>query len=245
MAKYCDSQQLEHNWFHWIISSKVACLEEFRKLGLLWTKVIGKVLDEEGKPLLRHGKTIPNPSHPTRIHCIALAKPIFLHSENGIINEMLLPPMVDLNLLSDSLLHDFDKPLIQLTKIIPQLQKSGFIKELPTSQTWHAMLNDINKICKGITLKFKQKTLDDQNELTHEAMLQVIYKLVNCKLVYTPGRAPVFNLLTTTIHRIMYSIMNKRKLQRDGLTRLFDNAKAGTLPKRRSLYHPTLIKLRK
>ncbi len=64
MGQYCDSQKLERNWFYWLLSSRVPDLEKYRMLGLLWTKVIGVVLDDEGKPLQRHGNTIPNPSHP-------------------------------------------------------------------------------------------------------------------------------------------------------------------------------------
>ena len=88
----------------------------------------------------------------------------------------------------------------------------------------------INMMCMGISTKFHQKTEEEQIDLSNEALLQVMNKLVSNRLVYMPGRAPVFNLLTTTIYRCMYSIMNKRKNQREGLNRLLQDASSGNLP---------------
>lgn len=242
MAQYCDSQKLERNWFHWLLSSRVPALEQYRTLGLLWTKVIGVATDDEGSPLQRHGKALPNPSYPTRAHCIALATPIYFNSHNGEPQDFgtvfqdgkpfrqFLPPTDILNLLSDDPLHRLEDPLTQITDIIPSLENRGYIRELPTTITWHAMLEDINRICHGIATKFKPRNEEEHAELTGEAAIQVINKLANYKLVYTPGRAPVFNLLTTTIHRILYSIMNRRKHQREGLGRIMADAEAGILP---------------
>lgn len=242
MPQYCDSEKLEQNWFYWLLSSQVPTLEKYRKLGLLWTKVIGVSTDDAGVPLRRRNKVLPDPSHPTRTHCIALATPIYFNSYNGIPQligttfegkrpiRQPLPSDEDLTLLSDSPLHQFDKPLQQQVVVIPNLQARGYLKEIPTNQTWHAMLEDVNKICNGIATRFKPRTEEEHQELTHEALLQVIQKLSTYKLRYTPGRAPVFNLLTTTIHRILYSIMNRRKHQREGISRILADAEAGTLP---------------
>ncbi len=242
MAQYCDSQKLERNWFYWLLSSNVPSLEKYRRLGLLWTRITGVVTGDDGQPLIRHGKTIPNPSHPQRTHCIALATPIYLNSFKGshpstgtiyVGNKAVAQPLPtdeDLTLLSESPLHQFDHPLRQMTEVIPKLQANGYIREIPTDETWHAMLADVNKICFGIGMKFKPRTEDEHQELTNEAVLQVVNKLSSYKLVYTPGRAPVFNLLTTTIHRIMFSIMNRRKHQREGLSRVLAEAEAGVLP---------------
>lgn len=242
MAQYCDSQELERNWFYWLLSSRVPDLEHYRTLGLLWTKVIGVATDNEGSTLQRHGKDVPNPSHPTRVHCIALATPIYFNSHDGVVKKVgtvfrggkpfrqTLPPIDTLNLLSNDPLHRLDDPLAQLTEVIPSLHKRGYIRELPTNTTWHAMLVDINKICHGIAMKFTPRNEDEHAELTNEAVLQVINKLAAYKLVYTPGRAPVFNLLTTTIHRILYSVMNRRKQQREALGKILIDAEAGVLP---------------
>ncbi len=242
MAQYCDSQKLERNWFLWLLSSRVPDLEKYRQLGLLWTRVIGVVTDESGAPIRRHGKTLSNPSHPTRTHCLALSTPIYFNSYDGEVQSTgtifsgsrpirhAMPSDEDLTLLSDSPLHQLDRPLQQMTIVVPNLEARGYIREQPTSLTWHAMLEDINKICHGIATKFKPRNEDEHSELTNEANVQVIKKLAEYKLVYTPGRAPVFNLLTTTIHRVMYSIMNRRKHQREGLSKILADAEAGVLP---------------
>lgn len=242
MAQYCDSAKLEQNWFYWLLSSRVPKLEEYRKLGLLWTKITGLSTDKLGNPIYRNGKPLLNPSHPTRTHCIALATPIHINSVNGEISKsgtiftgskpqsIQLPASDTLNLLSDSSLHLFQKPFQQQTVVIPRLVANGYIKELPTNKTWHLMLEDINKICAGIATRFKPRTEEEHQELTNDALTQVINKLAHYRLVYKPGLAPVFNLLTTTIHRIMYSIMNKRKTQREGIGRILADAEAGALP---------------
>ena len=48
-------------------------------------------------------------------------------------------------------------------------------------------------------------------------------KLKRGRLKYMPGRAPVFNLLTTTIHRCIYSALSKDKRQHRNLVALTDN----------------------
>ena len=70
MPQYCDSAKLEQNWYYWLIASSVPCLESHRKQGILWTKITGKVLDNEGKLIVKGGKTFPNAIHPERLHCV-------------------------------------------------------------------------------------------------------------------------------------------------------------------------------
>jgi len=242
MAQYCDSQELERNWFHWLLSSRVPALEPYRTAGLLWTKVIGVATDSDGNPIYRHGKTLPNPSHPIRAHCLALGTPIYFNSCHGVPDDCgtifidgkpspspLLPPE-ELTLLSDHPAYCLDCPLLQTIVVIPELEKAGYVRELPTNMTWHTMLGDIHKICLGITTRFKPRSEEEHQELTNEALIQVIHKLSKYKLVYTPGVAPVFNLLTTTIYRVLYSVMNRRKHQREGLGKILAEAEAGFLP---------------
>ena len=243
MAQYCDTKVLEKNWFHWLLSSSVPTLELYRRHGLLWTKVIGA--DHSSRHL-------PNPRSPQRSHCIALAQPIFVdsddgqHKSTGIINidgrqkKVDLPGPDVLSVASDDWVHRLDDIWMQQDTVIPSLKKDGYILELPTEITWHAVLNDINKMCHGIAIRFKQPTEEEQTDLANEALIQVMKKLVAYRLVYTPGRAPVFNLLTTTIHRCMYSIMNKRKTQRNGLQKFCDEVQSGIVPG----YQPPSVKSR-
>jgi hypothetical protein len=230
MAQYCDSQVLERNWFYWLLSSRTPSLDVYRNLGLLWTRVIGHSRDGDGNVIKRHGKPLPDPSHPVRAHCIALASPVYFDTTDGVVRATNLPNPDDLTLLSDSPIHQFDQPLMQLCVVVPNLEELGYVKEVPTNISWHAVLEDVSKMCRGISMKFKPRTEDEQLELASEALAQVIKKIAEYKLVYTPGRAPVFNLLTTTIHRIMFSIMNRRKAQREGLGRILSDAEAGVLP---------------
>jgi len=241
MSQYCDSAALEKNWCNWLLSSRVPALEEYRKMGLLWTKIVGEVRIE-GQPLIIHGKTLPDPSHPVRSHCIALATPIFFDSNLGEVPEFGIayvdgkPVEVPLSLvlsectlLSEHWLHNLDGDLFDQQRIVIGLQQTGYIKEFPTKTSWHAMLHDVSNMCKGIAVKFKQKSDEERDELSHEALAQVIQKMASYKLVYTPGLAPVFNLLTTTIYRCMYSIMNKRTSQRNGTQKLLQEVSNGVV----------------
>lgn len=231
MGKYCDSAVLEKNWFHWLLSSEVPCLEKYRDLGILWSK-----------PLSKLNAKLPDPMHKDRMHCLALGKPVFIKSVDGDIKKTYVADgkrkkkvslsYVDseLNLLSDSWIHNLDTPGAQITEVIPRLKEEGYFCELPTDKTWKAMLVDINNMCHGIAMKFNQRTEEEQHNLAHEALIQVIRKLESKRLVYTPGRAPVFNLLTTTIHRCMFSIMNKRSSRYRNSCKLVSDIQAGVLP---------------
>ena len=93
MAKnyYIDTAILEHHWFNWIVSNSVPALEPYRKCGLVWTKIIGRVLDDKGE-ILYKGKQksdFPDPSYQIREHCIALEKKLFFQSKGGEIEKKL------------------------------------------------------------------------------------------------------------------------------------------------------------
>lgn len=242
MGQYCDSNKLEKNWFNWLLSSAVPGLEVYREHNLLWTKIIGTARDAEGVPIIKSGKTLADPVFGTRLHCIATAMPIYFESREGVIPDhgfvnndcehpCMLPPIEDLSLLSESIIHELDNNMFrQYDEVIPKLKENGYVCETPTMVSWHYMLEDINKMCQGIAIKFNLPSEEEHLDFSNEALLQVTNKLKMRKLVYTPGRAPVFNLLTTTIHRCMFSIMNRRKTQKNGLYKLMEDMKAGALP---------------
>ena len=234
MAQYCDTKKLEKVWFNWLLSKSVPALEPYRKAGVLWTKAIGLV-DVKGEILVKGGKTFGSPTHPIRAHCILSRYPFFFTTFNGKPQE--LASKIHYNTDGDYVTTPTPISEIDLTptqheiKDIEQiLLNDGYILNAETGKSWESMLIDINKMCLGIATRFHQKTSEEMNDLANEALLQVVNKLSSDRLVYTPGRAPVFNLLTTTIHRCMFSIMNKRKNQREGLNRLLQDAQSGSLP---------------
>ncbi len=80
---------------------------------------------------------------------------------------------------------------------------------------WDHMSNMIHRICSGIATKFNPKDEDELHDLIHDAWVQTMDKIKTGKLRFTHGKAPVFNLITTTVFRILYSKMNKQKRQRE------------------------------
>lgn len=243
MGQYCDSNKLERNWFYWLLSSSVSGLEPYRKSGLLWTKIIGVAKDGDGNAIYKSGKTLPDAMYNHRLHCIATANPIYFETIDGIVPELgnlhidgesiphPLPTVEELSLLSDSRIHCLEDNIFkQYDETIPTLLSNGYVVELPSDLTWHAMLADVDKMCQGIAIKFNLPSEEEHLDFANEALLQVTNKLKHKKLVYTPGRAPVFNLLTTTIHRCMFSIMNRRNTQKKGMNKLIDDMKSGSLP---------------
>lgn len=80
---------------------------------------------------------------------------------------------------------------------------------------WEEMNNMIYKICSGIATHFNPKDAEEHEEHAHDAFSQTIEKIKKGKLKFTPGKAPVFNLITTTAFRILYSKMNRLKKQRE------------------------------
>lgn len=79
---------------------------------------------------------------------------------------------------------------------------------------WDNLLNSIMKICYGVAIHFHPHNDDEHDELAHEAFALTIDKINDGRLKFTPGRAPVFNLLTTTVFRHLYSKMNKDSRRR-------------------------------
>jgi hypothetical protein len=240
---YCDSRELEQAWFHWILASSVPQLEQYRRHGLLWTKIL-KYAEHEGKVLMRGGEPLSDPSHGVRRHCVAFARPVYFETVDGEAPETVTAtdggdvswwPYSEveraLSLESDHYFHALlANPFTQSLNIKPALAKAGYVQERPENDTWHHMLTDISNICQGISMNFKMPSDEERQDLASDAFLQITNKLTTGRLVYLPGRAPVFNLLTTTVYRIIYSILNKRTNQRNGIRRLIDDAAAGTLP---------------
>lgn len=80
--------------------------------------------------------------------------------------------------------------------------------------SWEKLQGFIYKICNGVAVHFNPKDDEEHMELCHETFVLTIEKVKSRKLVFEAGRAPVFNLLTTTIFRHLYSLKNKDNRRR-------------------------------
>ena len=80
---------------------------------------------------------------------------------------------------------------------------------------WEEVSNRIYQICCGIATHFNPRDEDEHQDHVHDAFLQTLEKIKSGKLKFIRGKAPVFNLVTTTIFRILYSKMNRQKKQRE------------------------------
>jgi hypothetical protein len=80
---------------------------------------------------------------------------------------------------------------------------------------WQQMSDNIYKICSGIATHFNPRDPEEYEEHVHDAFLQTLEKIKTGRLKFTRGKAPVFNLVTTTVFRILYSKMNRQKKQRE------------------------------
>ena len=242
MANYCDSATLEKTWYLWILGSSNPDLEQYRMYNLLYTRPCSAAM-VDGRVVRKYGKDLLDPRSVYKDHCIALPTPIFFKSRNNVVtgkirlgnirsnrttmlNERMFS--MDSSSSSDALK---DNIFIQKSEIIPKLLEEGYIKEQPTSKSWHMLLEDISRMCSGISKRFNLINEDEYSDLSNDALLQVTNKLVNQRLVYTPGRAPVFNLLTTTIHRCMFSLLNKKNSQKAGLNKLLSDSQHNLIPK--------------
>lgn len=222
---YCDSKVLESHWFNWLVSSSTPNLELYRKYGLLWTKIIGKVTTDKGKIL-------PDPSHQHRCHCVNVGSGVYFQTFNGEVKKKHTPTSNGPKQCELPLDYSPEKQvkIIGFGSMDEQtLRDKGYIQEVPTDLSWHFILADIFKICNGISKKFKQTSEDARDELAADAMLQVTKKLAEGKLRYIPGKAPVFNLLTTTIHRCMFSFLNKKNRQTQNLNNVIEGVANGMI----------------
>jgi len=73
---------------------------------------------------------------------------------------------------------------------------------------WERLLDQIYKMCEGISTHFRPKDEEEHSDLAHEAFVLTIAKIEDGRLTFD-DRAPVFNLLTTTIFRHLYSLKNR------------------------------------
>lgn len=94
-----------------------------------------------------------------------------------------------------------------------KLTRINFIK-YGDDRNWTKMSEMLYNICLGIAKNFRPKCDDEYYNLANEAMIRFMNKIKEGKIVYIPrcqGGSPVFNLATTTIHRLLCSYKNQQK----------------------------------
>lgn len=79
---------------------------------------------------------------------------------------------------------------------------------------WEQLQQQIYKMCFGIATKFHPRDEEEHTDLAHEAFVQTMNKIQDGRLTFD-DRAPVFNLLTTTIFRHLFSLKNKDTRRRN------------------------------
>jgi hypothetical protein len=229
---YVDSAKLERDWFCWMVSKAVPSLEPYRTRGLLWTRIIEVVREDDGSVFKKSGRDFLDPRHPIRDHCIYVGGTtgVYLQSKSG---EIIPPIMKTTN--GSKRAMPLERPFSEQIRLYG-LPNNGFhpgddyYLETATDTPWHMMCNQIGDMCKGIAMKFHLKSEEDRHDLAQEAFAQVANKLIRGKLVYIPGKAPVFNLLTTTIHRCMFSILSRATKQRTNTIKLAEGLMTGAIP---------------
>lgn len=194
MANYVDTQELESDWFHWVIAKSVPALEIYREQNNLWTRVDTK----SGK----RGLEYPDPYAPTREHCLVTNTGVLKFSSNG--------GMVD-----PTIIHQkgsaHKPPATAYVKYIGDIPER-FIKERTLVQSWNDLTQKIWLICSGVAdyhLSSSNELYDLREDMVNETAAQIFTKLTNDKLKYSPGQAPVFNLLSTAIHNLCYTFLAK------------------------------------
>lgn len=81
-------------------------------------------------------------------------------------------------------------------------------------RNWKRMSEMLYLICLGISKNFRPKDDEEHNNLANEAAIKLFEKIKNGKLKFKPtcqGGSPVFNLVTTTVQRLLCSFKNSDK----------------------------------
>jgi hypothetical protein len=81
-------------------------------------------------------------------------------------------------------------------------------------RNWNIMSEMLYSICCGITKKFNPKSDEEFYNLANEGMTKLMIKIKTGKLKFKArcdGGSPVFNLVTTTVQRILFSYCNQQK----------------------------------
>lgn len=193
---YCDTRELEFTWYKYIIASATPRLDHLRRRGLLWTK-----------PAATNDYNRPDPYSQSFHHCVTCGDQL-VHCLTTAGYQT--SPALPINGRSSS---DNNSAAVNINRSIATLIRRDYVREEPASSLWDHLSTLCHRMCSGISKRF---TLDEhaRDDLVTDAYILLMSKIKHHKLRYAPGRAPVFSLLTTTIYRLMCSILSKNTRQR-------------------------------
>jgi len=206
MVQYCDSKQLERLWFEWAMAITVPSLEQYRALRVVYSKVSPCQIKTHGP------QACNNPWLPLKQHYLSCPTPVLVTSDNGCVN-------LDLDT------HEF---YTVSTKTHDELCSNGFFVERTIIESWRNLCLEVSKLCEGISRNFFTDP-EIRIDVEQEAFTMVMYKIKNLKLKYLPGKAPVFNFLTTAIYRCIYNHLRKNARYRRQLTDIQNKMTKGNL----------------
>ena len=186
MARYCDSKELERFWFEWAMASSTPNFEPLRQVGAIYSRV------KPDQIVTQKTQTCKNPWLPLKEHFLVLFDPVHVTSEAGDVNFDLERIQVR---VADRVTHQ-------------RLLDDGYYLEPTESYAWERLFLEVKKMCEGISRKFSVEP-DSRMEIEQEGLVMIIDKIRNKKIRYEPGLAPVFNFLTTAIHRCIYNHLRK------------------------------------
>lgn len=84
-------------------------------------------------------------------------------------------------------------------------------------RNWERMSEMLYLICLGISKNFRPKDDEEHYNLANEAAIKLFEKIKTGRLKFKPsclGGSPVFNLVTTTVQRLLCSYKNSDKRRR-------------------------------
>ncbi|CAK0748128.1 hypothetical protein CCP1ISM_20007 [Azospirillaceae bacterium] len=84
-------------------------------------------------------------------------------------------------------------------------------------RNWERMSEMLYLICLGISKNFRPRDDEEHYNLANEAATKLFEKIKTGKLKFKPtcqGGSPVFNLVTTTVQRLLCSFKNSDKRRR-------------------------------
>lgn len=186
MARYCDSKELERFWFEWAMASSTPVFEPLRQVGAIYSRV------KPDQIVTQKTQTCKNPWLPLKEHFLVLYDLVHVTSEAGDVNFDLETIQVR---VADRVTHQ-------------KLLEDGYYLEPTERFAWERLFLEVKKMCEGISRKFSVEP-DTRMEIEQEALVMVVEKMYLKKIRYEPGLAPVFNFLTTAIHRCIYNHLRK------------------------------------